>query len=696
MSETSRNHSILVIGGTGLVGRPIVRHLDSAGWSVRTMSRHPGSAKLPPRVEVVVGDANVREELRGAVEGMDAVLICVSDLLDPYLDLRVTSTVVDLAKGAGVERVGLISGATVAEERRAFPMVDAKLQAEACLREGGVPFTIFRLTWPMESLARFVQKGRAMVLGRQPATIHPVAGDDVGRIVCRAFELGEAANRTLTIHGPEPTTIAAWLERYLALTEQDASVRHVPLFLLRGVARLTHDEYLAGAVELMAYFEEHGEHGDPSEANALLGAPTITTEAWVEARKAQPPAQTVTSLRSAGHEQVHGTVAPGFEEVREELDRSFRERGEVGAAVAAYHRGEKVVDLWGGHARPDDGELGDTTWSEDTMVVVMSCTKGVAAMTLALANARGWLDYEAPVARYWPEFAQAGKEAITVRQLLGHEAGLATLDTPLAIAAMDDLDGVAEVLARQAPSWPPGTRHGYHTMSIGLYMQELIRRVDPDHRTLGQVFAEEIARPLALDFHIGLPDSVPMERLAHVEVLSVGRALLGLRKSPPAMLKKALRPGSLLFRSYGIFEGLDWNDRATLEVELPASNGVGTARALAKLYGTFAEGGEALGITTRTFDAICAPPPADHPEDEVIGVPTYFNLGFLRPGPNVLFGSSPRAFGAPGAGGSFAFADPDAHLGFAYVMNKLDFYLSDDPREKSLRDAVYRAVRARS
>ena len=388
---------------------------------------------------------------------------------------------------------------------------------------------------------------------------------------------------------------------------------------------------------------------------------------------------------------VFGQVAPGFEEVRAEFERNFAKRGEIGAAVAAYWHGEKVVDLWGGRRLPE----GDAPWNEDTMVVAMSMTKGLSAMTLAVANARGWLDYEAPVARYWPEFAQNGKEAITVRQLLGHEAGLVLLDEPLTIARMSDLDDIARLLASQKPAWPPGTRHGYHTMSLGLYMQELIRHVDPARRTLGRFFQEEIAGPLGLEFYIGLPREIPRERLAQVKTLSIGRALLGLRKTPLATILKALQPGSMIFRSF-LFSDLDWNDPRLFDVELPAGNGVGTARAIARAYSAFAEGGAELGITPETIARITAPPDFTHPWDEVLGVKTAFVLGFLRPGPGYSFGSSARVFGAPGAGGSFAFADPDARVGYAYVMNKLDFYLFDDPREKSLRTAVYRAIRAAS
>jgi CubicO group peptidase (beta-lactamase class C family) len=373
--------------------------------------------------------------------------------------------------------------------------------------------------------------------------------------------------------------------------------------------------------------------------------------------------------------------------VRTEFERNFTERGEMGAAVAAYFRGEKVVDLWGGTRTPE----GDAPWNEDTMIVVQSTTKGLSAMTLALANARGWLDYDAPVSAYWPEFAQNGKAGVTVRQLLGHAAGLVLLDENLTLEKLRDLDAVARILARQTPAWPPGTRHGYHTMTLGLYMQELMRRIDPAHRTLGRVFHEEIAVPLALEFYIGLPHDVPDERLARVKPLSPWRGLLALRYTPPAVTLKMITPGSLLRRS---FAGLsaDPNDRAYLEVEVPAGNGVGTARAIARAYSAFAEGGAELGITPETMARITAPPVMAGERDEVLGLPSYFSLGFLRPGPTPSFGCSPRAFGAPGAGGSLGFADPDARLGYAYVMNKLDFYLTDDPREKPLRDAVYRAI----
>ena len=286
---------------------------------------------------------------------------------------------------------------------------------------------------------------------------------------------------------------------------------------------------------------------------------------------------------------IGGFVAPGFEEVRAEFERNFTERGEIGAAVAAYWRGEKVVDLWGGRRTPES----DQPWNEDTMVIVMSSTKGLAAMTLAVANARGWLDYDAPVARYWPEFAQNGKAWVTVRQLLAHEAGLVLLDETLTIEKLHDQDYMAALLARQTPAWTPGTRHGYHTMTLGLYMQQLIRRADPAHRSLGRFFHDEIAVPLGLDFYIGLPPEIPAERVARVKPLNRWRGLLALRYTPVAMTMKMLAPNSLLRRSFS-GKGPE-RDRRSSVVEVPAGNGVGVRARDRAPSAAFAEGGATAG-----------------------------------------------------------------------------------------------------
>ena len=207
---------------------------------------------------------------------------------------------------------------------------------------------------------------------------------------------------------------------------------------------------------------------------------------------------------------VEGHVSRGFEAVREAFADNFARRHELGGACCAYVHGEKVVDLWGGIRNKETGE----PWERDTMVLVYSATKGLSAMTLAIAHSRGWLDYEERIATYWPEFAQHGKEKITVRQLLAHQAGLFAFDEPVDRSVVADLDRLALVLARQRPAWEPGTRQAYHALTLGFFEGELLRRVDPRHRSLGQFFHDEIATPLGLDVYIRLPETIPTSRLA--------------------------------------------------------------------------------------------------------------------------------------------------------------------------------------
>src|SRR5512143_1417283 len=225
-------------------------------------------------------------------------------------------------------------------------------------------------------------------------------------------------------------------------------------------------------------------------------------------------------MKASQHVNIEGHVSAGFEAVRDGFAENFFRRNELGGACCVYYRGEKVVDLWGGVRNKQTGE----PWEEDTMILVHSTTKGLSAMTLALAHSRGWLDYDSPMCRYWPEFAQNGKERITIRQLLAHQAGLFAFDEPMDRAVFADLDRLAVVLARQKPAWEPGTRQAYHAISLGFYEGELLRRVDPRHRSLGQFFQDEIASPLGLDFYIRLPESIPDSRLAILEKRNPVRA----------------------------------------------------------------------------------------------------------------------------------------------------------------------------
>ena len=395
---------------------------------------------------------------------------------------------------------------------------------------------------------------------------------------------------------------------------------------------------------------------------------------------------------------IHGAVAPGFEEVEAEFRRNFREQDELGAACAIYHEGEKVVDLWGGY-RDLERRL---PWQEDTLVLVYSATKGLAGMTVAVAHSRGLLDYDERVSTYWPEFAQNGKEDVTVRQLLSHQAGLSALDEPLDLATIADRDALADVISRQEPAWEPGTRHGYHGISLGWYEGELIRRVDPKRRSIGRFFQEEIAEPLGAEFYIGVPAEVSESRIAEIKAFHPLEMLLHLNTMPPGMVVALMNPRSLTSRSLnqikdkGIRGPADLNKREFWALEIPAGGGVGLVRGIAKAYGAFASGGEELDVSHEAMEAVTTPAvaPSLGTRDMVLHTDTRFSLGYMKPFPAFDFGTSEKAFGTPGLGGSFGYADPDVGVGFAYAPNRLGFYMWNDPREKALRDALIRCLSA--
>jgi CubicO group peptidase (beta-lactamase class C family) len=385
---------------------------------------------------------------------------------------------------------------------------------------------------------------------------------------------------------------------------------------------------------------------------------------------------------------ANGHVSRGFESVRTIFAENFERRRELGSACCAYQRGEKVVDLWGGVRNKHTGE----PWEGRTMVIVYSATKGLAAMTLAIAHSRGWLDYEERVCTYWPEFAQQGKERVTVRQLLAHQAGLYALDEPLDRALLADLDRLAAVLARQKPAWEPGTRQAYHGITLGFYESELLRRIDPRHRSLGQFFEDEIASPLELDLYINLPSSIPNTRLAVITPPSWLEILHGF---PPRLALDAFNRRSKISRALrGSELPHDVQHVYARNLEVPSGGAVGTARAIARAYSVFATGGRELGLRPDTLELLAAPavPPTRGFYDECMkshGIG--FSLGFMKPSPALPFGSA-RSFGSPGAGGALGFADPEAGVGYGYVTNRMGTRLSGDPRDVALRDAVYSAL----
>lgn len=392
---------------------------------------------------------------------------------------------------------------------------------------------------------------------------------------------------------------------------------------------------------------------------------------------------------------IGGDVDAGYGQVADAFRATFRDGAEVGAAVAVYRDGVKVVDLWGGYRNG----LTRDPWRADTMVNMFSTTKGVAALVVAAAVSRGLVSYDAKVAEYWPEFARAGKADVTVRQLLAHQAGLCALKPKPTLADVADPDRLAPILAAQAPAWPPGTRHGYHAITLGWYESELIRRTDPAGRTLGRFLADEIAAPLGLDLHIGLPDSVDRSRVAHVHNWVRAETMLHLGVMPPGFLGASLNPVGLTARTIAVPRGVnafngDYNREDVRRVEIPSANGIGTARSVARLYGDAACGGAEIPLSPATVEALAAPAaaPSRGVRDKVMHIDVAYSLGLCKPVPHFTFGSSERAYGTPGFGGSFGCADPDTGVGFAYVMNRLGFHLWSDPRELALRQALFRDV----
>ena len=385
--------------------------------------------------------------------------------------------------------------------------------------------------------------------------------------------------------------------------------------------------------------------------------------------------------------QINGTVAPGFERVRDAFAANFENHGEVGAAFSLYHRGVKVVDLWGGVADVESGR----PWAEDNIVMVFSSTKGATAVCAHLLAQRGELDLDAPVATYWPEFAAAGKQDIPVRWLLSHRVGLPIFDEPISVEEFLAWEPPVKTLAAQSPVWEPGTTHGYHSGTYGWLVGEVVRRISG--KSLGAFFADEVAGPLGLDFWIGLPES---EESRVVPVMAVDlsdgamdeqaltarrRDLLAASRDPDSLLAKPATTGPL-----------DPNSRAFRAAELPAGNGVADARSLARMYASLIGHG-VDGIRLLNDETVArATTEQSNGRDEVLQVQTRFGLGFELNLPNGHLGQE-GAFGHSGAGGSLAFADPKAEIAFAYVMNQMQLVASDDPRTLSLIAAVHESLK---
>lgn len=393
--------------------------------------------------------------------------------------------------------------------------------------------------------------------------------------------------------------------------------------------------------------------------------------------------------------QIQGYVADGYEVIREEFARNLDKRGELGGAFSATVDGEVVVDIWGGWADPGNKR----PWRDDTEVVIFSATKGVAAMALAHLHSRDLLDYDRPVAEYWPEFATEGKESITVRQLISHQAGLVLPSRPL---DQQDPEACDAALSETKPLWEPGTRHGYHAGTVGFAISALVRRIDPMGRNVDRYVREELAHPLGVDFHIGLPEKYDRSRLAELKLFNPMEALFHLGSIPSGLRKVLFNPKSLFWKSMGE-SGPGPNDPAFTRGENPSGNGVCTARDLAVLYGAFANGGSAKGgrieLSSKTLDLLFGPPeePQEGILDQVMNLDARYGLGFQKSTTDpAWFSDNPNAIGFLGASGAFAWADRDLGIGAAYVTNRMSPGTQiNDPREKALREALLGVVRDR-
>lgn len=373
-----------------------------------------------------------------------------------------------------------------------------------------------------------------------------------------------------------------------------------------------------------------------------------------------------------------GTVETGFEAVAEVFAENFRQHGEVGAACALYHRGRPVVDIWGGLADIES----QRPWQEDTVVLVFSAAKGPTATCILQLVEAGRLDLDLPIAHYWPEFGCNGKEQITTAQVLSHQAGLAAIEGELTLEQVLAWDPVVEAIAGQPPNWEPGSKHGYHARSFGWILGELLRRITGE--SPGHYLATHIAEPLGLHYWVGLPPE-ELPRCATLVPPEGGDDALAALLGADSLTVRVMSGPSGLF---GYNEM--WNRADVLAAEMPSSNGVGDARSLARFYDALTGGVDGCSLLGPEQLARACAVQVRGP-DAVIFHETSFGLGYALQ-PALAPGAGPNCFGHPGAGGALAFADPDAGIGFAYVMNAMQLSMEGDPRSMGLIKAVYESL----
>jgi CubicO group peptidase (beta-lactamase class C family) len=386
--------------------------------------------------------------------------------------------------------------------------------------------------------------------------------------------------------------------------------------------------------------------------------------------------------------EIHGRVHPRFTRVRDAFAKEFADGNELGASLCLTAEGETVVDLWAGS---QDRE-GRVPWQRDTLANVYSTTKGITAIAAHRLVDEGLLDLDAPVARYWPEFAQGGKQHLPVRYLLSHQAGLAAIAKPIAPETLYDWDAMTRLLAEQKPWWEPGKAHGYHALTFGWLVGEVVRRIRG--KQIGDVVRDEIAKPLGVEFEIGFGPALD----ARVAPLHQGPIHTPADGGPGMDLIQQIQanPEGLLARTFGNppLLALSPNTRAWRAAELAAANGHSNAFSLARIYGALANDGAIDGVRLLSREAIeHARAEQVQGKDQVLPLTTRLALGFFLPTDVEPLGPNPRAFGHGGAGGSFSMADPEHRLSFGYVMNLMHTGLwLVDPRPRRLLAAAYACV----
>ena len=382
---------------------------------------------------------------------------------------------------------------------------------------------------------------------------------------------------------------------------------------------------------------------------------------------------------------IGGWNEPRFNAVRDAFESNFTDRDEVGAAVAIYLNGEPVVDLWGGWYTPDR----EREWDRNTLVNVYSSTKGLVAFCAHRLVEEGKLDLDAPVAEYWPEFAAASKESIPVRWLLCHKAGLAAISQTLVQEDMYSWETMTDALAAQEPWWTPGEKHGYHAMTFGWLVGEVVRRIDG--RSIGNYFREEFAAPLGLDAHIGTgPEfDARISTVIEPQIAADFPPTSDLFGDPDSVgIVAVINPP--VFNPGGDAVA---SQRAWRAAEIPAANGHATARALARIYGGAANEGEIDGIHVLAPETLAQGiEEQTNGPDTCIGINTRFGLGWALTAESTPYGPNRRAFGHPGAGGSLGYADLDAGIGFGYTMNRMGTEVAHDVRAAALIGALYESL----